>query len=66
MALPSRSSGVRQLVMSNCRRSSRPAPASISFSDGWADVALGRRSKELMATEVLPKINKALDAVVLI
>ncbi len=26
----------------------------------WADVALSRRSMELMATEVLPKINKAL------
>jgi alkanesulfonate monooxygenase SsuD/methylene tetrahydromethanopterin reductase-like flavin-dependent oxidoreductase (luciferase family) len=28
----------------------------------WADVALGRRSMELMATEVLPRINKVLGA----
>jgi len=26
----------------------------------WADIPLARRSMELMATEVMPKVNKAL------
>ena len=27
----------------------------------WADIPLSRRSMELMATEVMPRVNKALD-----
>jgi len=28
----------------------------------WADPALARRSMELMATEVMPRVNKAIGA----
>jgi hypothetical protein len=28
----------------------------------WVDLALGKRSMELMATEIMPRVNKAIGA----